>query len=62
MIACQSCSKAIEVTARICPGCGALTGVRMAAKEEPISPSWLGFAIIYIASAVFLLLSNWLLP
>ncbi|MHB2208293.1 zinc-ribbon domain-containing protein [Methylobacterium sp. CM6257] len=59
---CRTCGNPIQATARICRRCGALTGVGMPAKEEPAILSWLAFLLIYVAVAVFLLLTEWLLP
>jgi RNA polymerase subunit RPABC4/transcription elongation factor Spt4 len=59
MIACQSCGKALEAGARICLGCGALTGVRTLRNDEPRSTGWNGYVILYIAAASLILLIDW---
>jgi uncharacterized membrane protein YvbJ len=64
MIACQSCGKALEAAARICPGCGALTGVSLRPATEPTvayEPTAIGAreAIIWTAAVVtFLVLTG----
>jgi hypothetical protein len=66
MVACQSCGTAIEALARICPSCGALTGVRRLRDDAPIvasEPVGIGMreAIIWIVVVVtFLVITGWI--
>lgn len=59
MIACQSCGKTLEETARICPSCGALTGVRRPRDDQPRTTGWNGYVILYSAAALLILLIDW---
>lgn len=59
MIACQSCGKALEATTRICPDCGALTGVRTPRNDQPRGTGWNGYVVLYIVAASLILLIDW---
>ena len=59
---CQSCGKRIEAKARICAGCGALTGVSMPCNDEPVSFGWLAFLAAFAISATYLLFMDWMAP
>jgi predicted amidophosphoribosyltransferase len=59
MIACQSCGKALEATARICPSCGALTGVS-AHKEDEAAVRALGFSAAAVVAFFVYLTLKWI--
>jgi predicted amidophosphoribosyltransferase len=56
---CRTCGRHIDATARICPECGALTGVNRAARDEPVvSP--VSFVAALVVGLVALLVLRWL--
>lgn len=56
---CETCGRQIDATARICPECGALTGVSRSARDEPVvSP--LSFVTALVVGLVASLVLRWL--
>jgi predicted amidophosphoribosyltransferase len=56
---CDGCKAQIQKAARICPKCGALTGVPMSSNDEPISFGWMAFIVALAIAATYLLFMNW---
>jgi predicted amidophosphoribosyltransferase len=59
MVVCQSCGKALEATARICPSCGALTGVNTRSSDE-LASRVLGVRAALVVAFVVALFLRWL--
>jgi hypothetical protein len=47
--------------ARICPSCGALTGVGTPPSDELRATGWNGYTSLYIFAGIFILLIDWFL-
>jgi hypothetical protein len=56
---CRTCSKQIDAKARICPRCGALTGVNTRTSDEPPS-GVLGFSAAAAVVLFIFLFLKWL--
>ena len=59
---CEGCKTRLYETARISPQCGKLTGVPVAAREEPIAFGFLAFIAALAISAIYLVLMDWMTP
>jgi hypothetical protein len=49
---CRTCGRHIDAKARICPMCGALTGVRMETQDEPARDEPAADPLSFIAALV----------
>ena len=56
---CEGCKAPLQATARICPKCGALTGISMSSSDEPIGFGWYAFIGAIVISCLYLLLMDW---
>lgn len=56
---CRTCGRQMNATARICPGCGALTGVSRSVRNEPVA-SPLSFVAALLLGLIVLLVLSWL--
>lgn len=52
---CPACRQRIRSRARICEGCGALTGVSFRSSNEPAIRDWIGVGLIFLFACVFLI-------
>jgi predicted amidophosphoribosyltransferase len=59
MPSCNTCGKQIEATARICPSCGALTGVHMRSTDAS-RIRVLGFSSAAVVAFFAFVLLRWL--